>query len=124
MPRNAKNWCMTSYEFIDPADLYDSTTMAYIVSGLEVCPTTQRNHYQAFVQMRKKHRMSALKKHFGSAVHFEEMRGTAEEAAIYCKKDGNYQERGTLVLCAPNVMTRRMHAESWFMSTYWGCNLV
>lgn len=118
MPRNAKNWVFTSFMMEqDPADLFDSTTMQYIVSGKEIAPTTGAPHYQGFVQLKKKARLTALKRHFGDHIRFAEMKGTSEQAAEYCKKDGEFQERGDLIKCAPNVMTRLwLHRRVyWFM---------
>lgn len=42
--------------------------------------------------------MSALKESLGvTRIHLERRRGTPQEAANYCKKEGNFSEEGTII---------------------------
>jgi len=94
-----KNWCFTDWPTDDNDDwpLYNDADMAYMVVGKEICPDTQKQHWQGFVQLRTRQRMSTVKKYFSEKVHLEATNGTPEQAAAYCKKDGNFQEHGTIV---------------------------
>jgi len=51
-------------------------------------------HIQGMVQWKNGKTLEACKEVNGRA-HWERMRGTHEQAIEYCKKDGNWEERGT-----------------------------
>lgn len=92
---NCKNWCFT--KFWDPAEplnakewlqhLWDSGVLTYLVAQVEMAPETERVHIQGFMQCGSKHRMTWLKRNLDADAHWEPMRGTAEQARDYCKKD-------------------------------------
>lgn len=95
MSHAAKNWCITAFT-ADPRRNYDFDTMQYLIVGNETCPTTQKLHYQTFVQLKKKLRFAQVKKIFGATAHIEAMKGTPQQASDYCKKDNNFTEFGDL----------------------------
>lgn len=72
--------------------------MNYMIYGLETCPTTHKDHFQGYVQFKKAMTMTAIKSknYFSNKVHLEVSKGTPEQAAEYCKKEGNYIEDGVL----------------------------
>jgi hypothetical protein len=82
----------------DPRLAYRDNIMTYLIVGDEICPESGTQHWQCFVQTTKKVRMATVKSIFGNSVHCEPMRGTAEQASEYCKKEGNFSEFGTLVI--------------------------
>lgn len=83
----SKNWCFTSFA-TDKVPVFDPETMSYLVFQIEECPDTHRRHFQGYVQLAKKLRLTGLKKIFPDATaHYEKSRGTADEAANYCKKE-------------------------------------
>lgn len=95
---NGKNWCCTVNDYEDStveADgpgvwlqgLVSRGICTYAVGQLEEGEDTHRQHLQAFLQLRNPQRLSWLKRHVHSTAHWEPMRGTAEQAAAYCKKD-------------------------------------
>ena len=51
-------------------------------------------HLQGYFELLSKKRMGNLKEKYlkHSRIHLETRRGTAQEAANYCKKEGNYWE--------------------------------
>ena len=51
-------------------------------------------HLQGYVCMKKTRTLPAMKKIMPRA-HLELMKGTPEQAAEYCKKDGKFDEKGT-----------------------------
>nr|QTE03316.1 MAG: replication-associated protein [Periparus ater Circoviridae sp.] len=93
----SKYWCFTSFD-VQNAPLQDRTGVQYLVIGREVCPETTREHLQCFVAFKNRQRFNQVREKLGNA-HIERMRGTPEEAANYCKKDGNFTEFGTLPKC-------------------------
>jgi len=96
MSDKPRHWCFTHF---DPAwDLsgLDSTKVKYLIIGVELCPTTQRWHYQCYAEFSSPQRISGAQKLLNCAgAHFESRRGTREQAREYCKKDGRFTEYGT-----------------------------
>lgn len=70
--------------------------MEYLVQQEEICPTTQREHWQGLVVFEGRQRVSALKKLLSTA-HWEPMRGSLQEAASYCY-DASKRAPGGLLL--------------------------
>jgi len=52
-------------------------------------------HFQGYCELDKKMAFGALKKLLPTA-HIEHRKGTASQASEYCKKDGDFVERGTI----------------------------
>lgn len=67
----------------------------YAIYGEEVCPTTNKTHWQSYIELNSPQRMAAIKKMYNdNTIHIEERRGTREEARTYCMKDNKYEEYG------------------------------
>lgn len=102
---SSDNWCFTLHDPTGPI-AFDDEYMSYLVYQLEQCPDTGRHHFQGFLQLHSRRSMGKVKKILGdNRVHLERMRGTASEAANYCKDDtkivldgpweyGSIQKRG------------------------------
>lgn len=89
-----RNVCFTSFEAEMPVFC---NRMSYLVVGKEICPTTGKEHWQGYVEFDSPTAMNTVKNMLGgSGVHIEPRRGSAEEASVYCKKDGNFQEWGSI----------------------------
>lgn len=69
------------------------TEVSYLVYGYEH-GEQGTPHLQGYIVFPKVKRMSEAKKRINPRAHLEAKRGTPEEAAAYCKKDGLYQEFG------------------------------
>lgn len=87
----------------EPDSFSDWPGLTYFVSGLEICPTTGRRHKQFYAEFRTQKKFTTIKRRYPQ-LHFEARHGTAEQAAAYCKKDGDYQEFGSL--STPGVRLR------------------
>lgn len=88
-----RGWCFTLFE--EPT--FDRTIFQYVVMGTETCPTTGKTHWQGYAENHKPASMAAMKKKLNdNKAHLEKRKGTQEEAANYCKKDGNFEEHGEL----------------------------
>jgi hypothetical protein len=66
----------------------------YMAYGKEICPSTQREHYQAFAYSKTAQRWSWWQKLLAPN-HFEKCRGTLDQNETYCAKEGQYTEYGT-----------------------------
>lgn len=71
--------------------------IGYIISGLEICPDTGRQHWQTYIQLKQQLSMQQIKRIFeDEGIHIEKQRALDNDAAIeYCKKDGVWEEWGT-----------------------------
>lgn len=67
----------------------------YLILGIEV-GESGTPHIQGYIEFNNSKSLSATKKLISNRVHLETRRGTAKQASEYCKKDGNFQEFGTL----------------------------
>jgi hypothetical protein len=108
----SRNWNFTLNNFNeDDLENFDrlasvigsnASDILYMVIGKEIGQQNQTPHLQGFIQFRKKRRMSQVKAIFGSAGgrlgHLSTMRRNSSPVfcAQYCKKDGDFQEWGTL----------------------------
>lgn len=99
MNYQAKHWCFTAFPPADNPDLlpvWNEDMMDYLTWGVEVCPTTGRNHYQGFVSFKTKRRRGGVITALSfPGVHVEPMRGSMEAAIRYCHKDGEVTEFGS-----------------------------
>lgn len=68
----------------------------YLVVGLEVCPETNRQHLQGYIELRNGITMNRLKAIFGRTTHVEDSRGTPAQNRQYCIKEANFIEFGTI----------------------------
>lgn len=97
--KQATDYCFTNY-VVTEEPVFVESQMEYLVFGLEVCPETGNYHYQCFVQFFNKKTYNAGRKFFpGTATNAfkERYKGsTPQQAADYCKKDGQWKEFGTL----------------------------
>jgi len=100
MPLRLRAYCFTINNYT-PEELEKlreySTKCRYLVFGFEIAPTTGTPHIQGFMQPKTRVRVSTLQKCISSGIHVEETRGTPQQAADYCKKDGNFEEFGELI---------------------------
>jgi len=67
----------------------------YIVYGSENAPETGTHHFQGYVAFRNPKTISACSKLLHNA-HVEIRKSSPKEASDYCKKDGEFEERGVL----------------------------
>jgi len=74
----------------------DQSILTYLIFGCETAPETGTPHLQGYLCLRDKKRISYLKDLPGLArAHLELARGAHQQAADYCKKDGDYHEWGS-----------------------------
>ncbi len=99
--QTAKNWVFTLNNFTEKEhdDIFTSaectdTNIIYVIVGKE---TGEKGtpHLQGFVSFTKRRSLKQVKVIVGDRAHVEAARGTNQQAADYCKKDGAYREHGT-----------------------------
>lgn len=78
-----------------PKDLAEYKTersviqVVYTVGQEEIAPETGRRHYQGYVEFGSIVHFSWLKKTFNKRIHWERRKGSGQQAADYCKKEGS-----------------------------------
>lgn len=87
-----RNYCFTSYV----GKIQFNDNMKYLVQGIEICPTTGKEHIQGFVIFKNGRTFTAVKKEFDNSIHWEVAKGNIEQNRAYCMKDKNYTEEGEI----------------------------
>jgi len=102
--RNATNnwWCFTlnnyseeDYEVVRALFHNKANRISYIVVGKEL-GENKTPHLQGFVAFSVRKQFATVKKLISERAHVEPMRSTPSKAAEYCKKDGDFFEKGLL----------------------------
>jgi len=90
------DWYM-NYMAMQLRDDESNDKIKYYVMGMETCPTTNKKHIQGYIYYKDARTFSAVKKDFPTS-HIEARlaESTPQQAADYCKKEKQYEERGVL----------------------------
>lgn len=94
--RRSRGWCFTinNYTELDEHVVFEMAEYAkYVVCGREI-GENGTPHLQGFVYFDTLKSFKQMKEIHLEA-HWEPMRGTVDQAAEYCKKEGDYYEAGT-----------------------------
>lgn len=90
---SSKRWVFTLNNYTDNDEVaVQAIECLYLVYGREVS-STFTPHLQGFVTFKTMQRLSGVKKLLPTA-HWETARGSSCQASDYCKKDGNFFEKG------------------------------
>lgn len=97
MPNSqARRWCFTINNPTDADEArLTSLESVYLIFGREVS-ASGTPHLQGFVIFARPCRFTLAKSRIGDQAHIEVTRGTTDQAATYCKKDGDFVETGTI----------------------------
>lgn len=95
-----KHWCLTLNNYTQQeqdilAQLCNSDKVTYAVIGKEV-GESGTPHLQMHISFTKKLRLTSVKKLTSTRVHCEPNRGTPLESSTYCKKEGDFDEYGSV----------------------------
>jgi len=92
--KTQRSWCFTLNNYTADEEAYlQSLDVKYLVYGREVAPTTGTKHLQGFVILKNSLRHSTIRKLLPRC-HVEPKKASNEQAAEYCKKDGDFVEVG------------------------------
>lgn len=103
MPRNeqSRRWCFTINNF-GPSDVIRLRNLGrnigsgFLVFGREGRRPGHTPHLQGYVEFPRKKRFGAIKRLLGGRAHIERARGKPNQAADYCRKEGDSEEFGKL----------------------------
>ena len=97
--QQAKNWCFTLNNYGQDGEKRvlqrgaENESVCYMVVGKEI-GESGTPHLQGYVQFSKRFALGSVKRIVGERAHCEVSRGTPQQAAEYCKKDGDFKEIG------------------------------
>lgn len=95
----ARAFCFTSFNLTEPVQM---DCMRYLCYSPEICPTTQKPHWQGFFYLYDQKTMSAACKVFKEyKVSVQFARGDPEENRIYCGA-GRYEKNDKIKEANPN----------------------
>lgn len=101
-----KNFCFTWNNYDDKAETflkdYYTAYCNYLIYGFEEGQQTHTKHIQGYIQLKKYRRFNSIMKDFNKKIHIEDSKGTPEQNKIYCSKEGNFKEFGTLTIQGSN----------------------
>jgi hypothetical protein len=108
----AKRWVLVhnNYSLSDYDELLKFCTLycEYAIVAREVS-ATQTPHIQAYLCLKEKKRMSTIKSLYSNSVHLEKAVGTSAQNRMYCMKDGDFWEYGTIPRYASGDAKITMH---------------
>lgn len=92
----SRNHCFTLNNYVDgDMDKLLAWECDYIIVGIEEGEEKKTPHLQGYVEWPFAKALTTLKKLDGR-IHWEARRGTASQAAEYCKKEGNFMQAGSI----------------------------
>jgi len=92
----AKNYFLTFFNKQEVDDL-KTDIFIYLLICSEICPSTKREHWHAGVKFKSTREFSVMKKLYPTCNIQEKSKySTWEQLQTYCKKDGKFEEFGTL----------------------------
>lgn len=94
--QQGKNWCFTINNYTEEDEAYLrhlAWETKYMVFGREI-GEQGTPHLQGFVSFINNKRFEPVKNLLPAGTHIEKARGTAHEAATYCKKEEDFEEFG------------------------------
>lgn len=107
-----RNWCFTAY--IPPKK---DIECSYIIYQKEICPSTEKVHWQGYVEFKNQKRMSEVKKAFDdNTLHLECRHGTQEQAIEYCKKKESNAGEDPIEFGTPKRQGNRSDLQSIYES--------
>lgn len=93
--RKCRAWNFTLFNYTDvDEDKLKALDCVHLVYGHEICPDTSRAHLQGYVRFRNPVGFAFVKMVIRNDVHLTPVRKD-NGAAAYCKKDGDFFEKGT-----------------------------
>lgn len=94
----ARHWCFTLNSWTEEElELLERFDGSYLIYGFEV-GDNGNPHLQGYCEFIGPTTLKHVRTCLGGRAHLEIRRGTQSQAIAYCKKDGNWWERGTKAL--------------------------
>lgn len=109
---SAKCWVFTLNNYTEQDEqriqAFATAECRYLVYGRERAPQTGTLHLQGYAYLKKRRRVTQLRRELSDRAHYEKAKGTPLQNKEYCTKDGDYYESGL----PPSGQGRRTDLES------------
>jgi len=101
----SKYWCFTLNNYTNEEEeniraFILGEMASYGIFGREISESGTP-HLQGYLELRTRCRLNTLKRRLNGRIHLECRRGSSKEASDYCKKDGDFEEIGTISIPKP-----------------------
>lgn len=95
-PSRHRNFCFTDFRSEEP--IFDENTMKYLAYAKEICPTTNKEHWQGFVCWKNAQTLKCTIKKLNILTHGKVfiIKGTLKQNIDYCSKQGKLISHGSL----------------------------
>ena len=90
----SRNWCFTDFNLTNHQHYLGEIECKYIIVGKEICPDTKKEHLQGFIIFKSVATFRQARRRLPDKVHLELANGTPYQASNYCKKEGDFIEKG------------------------------
>ncbi|AXH77107.1 MAG: putative viral replication protein [Citataivirus uhadis] len=99
--QKSRSWCLTYYPHNEQQDLKwfnnlsTSPQIRYFIVGREICPSTERLHFQGYISFKNAKTFKQTKKWFQlDKIHLESAKGNDFKNQTYCSKENKIIEIG------------------------------
>lgn len=114
-----RSWCFTANNYNETLlHLLSVLPVKYLIYGKEVAPETGTPHLQGYVVFESARTSAAVRRSMPGC-HLSVARGTASQNVVYCKKDGEWTERGSCPLDPSDGgrIERSRYVTAWVAAT-------
>lgn len=91
----SRRFAFTSWQEVPPE--YDESWIQYLLVGKETCPTSDRQHWQGYVETKSRLTQASCEKKLGGGdgtMRLRSARADVDKNQVYCSKDGEWIEWG------------------------------
>lgn len=107
--KRQRNWMFTNYDLVE----YKHEAITYAIWQKEMCPKTEKIHFQGYLELKEGKSLKWLKEHIDKKAHWEPRMGSQQHTINYCSKTESRIE-GPWIIGTPKSQGKRTDIEKIF----------